>query len=192
MSARSSRPTPFTCKWQPRKLAFQKPNEKRYSTRSIKANNNMAVWSQAPASASRLCSNACRLMMAWLKFAMISVLSGPHRAIRCFSGALILEFIFLNKPRRHSRGWSMHNPCIKRIMILTALLACTACGSVGKVFDRRQSATNQPLTVEASTVSLYLSDIRTLLEGDAKSQARVWDELQLDFTRATTTPNRLR
>ncbi|MEL7023583.1 MAG: hypothetical protein AAGL69_07520 [Pseudomonadota bacterium] len=86
----------------------------------------------------------------------------------------------------------MHNPCIKRIMILTALLACTACGSVGKVFDRRQSATNQPLTVEASTVSLYLSDIRTLLEGDAKSQARVWDELQLDFTRAPTTTNRLR
>jgi hypothetical protein len=68
----------------------------------------------------------------------------------------------------------------------------TACGAVGNLLDRRQSATNQTLTVEQSTLSLYLADIETLLEGEPDKKARVWDELQLDFTRTPTTTNRLR
>ncbi|MEL7312143.1 MAG: hypothetical protein AAFN07_11565 [Pseudomonadota bacterium] len=86
----------------------------------------------------------------------------------------------------------MRSRLLNRLLIVSLIVGTTACGSVSKVLDRRQSATNQALTVEESTVSLYLSDIRTLLEGDANSQARVWDELQLDYTRTPTTTNRLR
>lgn len=82
--------------------------------------------------------------------------------------------------RRHVAGWCL------------AVLLVSGCGSFEKVFDRRQSATNQSLTVEPSTVSLYLADIETLLSGEPDRQARVWDELQLDFTRAPTTTNQLR
>ncbi len=71
-------------------------------------------------------------------------------------------------------------------------LLISGCGSVEKLFDRRQSATNQSVTVEQSTISIYLADIEVLLEGDPARKARVWDELQLDFTRAPTTTNRLR
>ena len=61
----------------------------------------------------------------------------------------------------------MRSRLLNRLLIVSLIVGTTACGTVSKVLDRRQSATNQALTVEESTVSLYLSDIRTLLEGDA-------------------------
>lgn len=66
------------------------------------------------------------------------------------------------------------------------------CGTVSKVMDRRQIATNQELSVDTSPVSVYLADIETLLGTDATAKDRTWRELELDHSRAATTTNRLR
>ena len=75
---------------------------------------------------------------------------------------------------------------------LIAVLALAGCSTVDNLFDRRQSATNQSLSVEPSLVSTYLADVEALLNSDSSRQARVWDELELDFSREPTTTNRLR
>ena len=58
--------------------------------------------------------------------------------------------------------------------------------------DRRQTATNQELSVEPSTLSIYLADVNRLLSGDSQTTERTWQELSLDFERAPTTTNQLR
>ncbi|MEN7342890.1 MAG: hypothetical protein AAAFM81_08085, partial [Pseudomonadota bacterium] len=60
------------------------------------------------------------------------------------------------------------------------------------LMDRRQSATNQELSVEPSTLSIYLADVNRLLGGDSQTKERTWQELSLDFERAPTTTNQLR
>ncbi|MFK8052065.1 MAG: hypothetical protein AB8F65_03765 [Woeseiaceae bacterium] len=75
-------------------------------------------------------------------------------------------------------------------VVLTSLLS--ACGSVDKLLDRRQSATNQELSVDRSTLSIYLADVSTLLGSDPVTAERAWKELQLDHERAPTTTNQLR
>ncbi|MEM7613145.1 MAG: hypothetical protein AAF270_15785 [Pseudomonadota bacterium] len=79
--------------------------------------------------------------------------------------------------------------CALMLVCLTAFMA--GCGAVENLLDSRQTATNQTLSVEESTLSIYLADIELLLS-DSVAGDRAWRELQLDYERAPTTTNQLR
>lgn len=79
--------------------------------------------------------------------------------------------------------------CVSASILVTTL---SACGGVDNWLDRRQSATNQELSVDRSTLSIYLADVSTLLGADSMAAERTWNELQLDHERAPTTTNQLR
>lgn len=66
------------------------------------------------------------------------------------------------------------------------------CGSVSGLMERRQIATNQQVSVDNSTISVYLADVSVLLSTDQNAALRAWRELELDYERAPTTTNQLR
>lgn len=68
----------------------------------------------------------------------------------------------------------------------------TGCSTVGDLFDRRQNATNQELSVEPSLLSIYLADVETLMSGDNAARNRAWRRVDLDYQAAPTTRNQLR
>ena len=77
-------------------------------------------------------------------------------------------------------------------ILLVATLLCASCSTFDSWMGSRQSATDQTLSVDDGALSLYLAPVETLLTGDAQVQARVINELMLDYHRAATTTNSLR
>ncbi|MEM9172963.1 MAG: hypothetical protein AAGA84_09685 [Pseudomonadota bacterium] len=78
------------------------------------------------------------------------------------------------------------------VLLLAAAASVAGCETVSNVFDRRQNATNQELSVEPTLISVYLDDVDTLLNGDAGAKASAWRDVQLDFQQTPTTRNVLR
>lgn len=80
----------------------------------------------------------------------------------------------------------------RAVLAVACAVAISGCGSFEQLMDRRQTATNQELSVEKSTLSIYLADVETLLAADAAARERSWKNLSLDHERAATTTNQLR
>ena len=72
------------------------------------------------------------------------------------------------------------------------LTALTGCASLNDLFDRRQNATNQQVTVAESTTSLYLRNLESLVSPDAEIRTAAFRDIEEDFRTAPTTTNRLR
>lgn len=75
---------------------------------------------------------------------------------------------------------------------LLAVLGVSGCSSLNDLFDRRQNATNQKVTVAESTTSLYLRNLESLVSPDADERTAVFRDIDEDFRAAPTTTNRLR
>ena len=87
-------------------------------------------------------------------------------------------------------GFGAPGAWLAAVLCGTTLL--TGCGSFSDLVGRRQMATNQQVSVDNSTITVYLADVATLLSEDNAAAARAWRELELDYERAPTTTNQLR
>jgi hypothetical protein len=78
------------------------------------------------------------------------------------------------------------------VAISIAATVLTGCSSLNDLFDRRQNATNQQVTVAESTTSLYLRNLESLVSPDAETRSTAYRDIEEDFRSAPTTTNRLR